>query len=391
MGRAIGLGVALVCALGVSGGAPISAQPPSALSPDALAALKFRYVGPVGNRVTAIEGVTGHPYIYYAGAASGGVWKTVDDGAHWEPIFDGQRCPVDWRARRRPVRSEHRLGRHRRSVHPQQHLDRQRHLQVDSTPGRRGRAWASSQTGRIAPHRRRPEERRHRVRLRARPRLRTAAGARRLQDDRRRQDVDRVHCSSTRTPAAPTSRWIRTTRACCSPGCGSSRFTPGAGRAADPAADCSSRSTAAATWKRLSGHGLPEPPLGKIVARRSRAATPNRVYALIETGDGMPTNNGQKTQSGSAVAERGRRRQLDDGERRPHACAAGRTTTRASRWRPTTTNEAYFLAAEFTKTVDGGQTSIDLTGASRAERRQPRHVDRSGQRRAGWRSRTTTA
>src|SRR5436190_12794854 len=54
-------------------------------------ALRFRFVGPaVGNRVSAIAGVPGDPTTYYAGAASGGVWKSIDGGENWTPIFDGQ-------------------------------------------------------------------------------------------------------------------------------------------------------------------------------------------------------------------------------------------------------------------------------------------------------------
>jgi photosystem II stability/assembly factor-like uncharacterized protein len=52
-------------------------------------ALSFRFVGPVvGNRVASIAGVPGDPSIYYAGAASGGVWKTTDGGGHWAPVSD---------------------------------------------------------------------------------------------------------------------------------------------------------------------------------------------------------------------------------------------------------------------------------------------------------------
>src|SRR5213075_1135172 len=53
-------------------------------------ALRWRYIGPVGNRTTSIVGVPGQPYIYYAGSASGGIFKTTDGGIHWEAIFDGQ-------------------------------------------------------------------------------------------------------------------------------------------------------------------------------------------------------------------------------------------------------------------------------------------------------------
>src|SRR5437868_11323516 len=51
--------------------------------------LSFRFVGPaVGNRVASIAGVPGDPSIYYAGAASGGVWKTTDGGLRWIPVSD---------------------------------------------------------------------------------------------------------------------------------------------------------------------------------------------------------------------------------------------------------------------------------------------------------------
>jgi len=52
-------------------------------------ALSFRFLGPVvGNRVASIAGVPGDPSIYYAGAASGGVWKTTDGGIRWVPVAD---------------------------------------------------------------------------------------------------------------------------------------------------------------------------------------------------------------------------------------------------------------------------------------------------------------
>src|SRR5499427_7090973 len=57
---------------------------------EAQESFRFRFVGPaVGNRVASIAGVPGDPSIYYAGAASGGVWKTTDGGLHWAPIADG--------------------------------------------------------------------------------------------------------------------------------------------------------------------------------------------------------------------------------------------------------------------------------------------------------------
>ena len=55
---------------------------------DVLGAIRFRHIGPTGNRLTSVVGVPGQPNIYYVGAASGGIWKTTDAGIHWEPIFD---------------------------------------------------------------------------------------------------------------------------------------------------------------------------------------------------------------------------------------------------------------------------------------------------------------
>ena len=53
-----------------------------------LAAMRFRYIGPVGNRIASVASVTGDANVYYAGAASGGIWKSTDAGIHWAPIFD---------------------------------------------------------------------------------------------------------------------------------------------------------------------------------------------------------------------------------------------------------------------------------------------------------------
>ena len=52
--------------------------------------LKFRFIGPEGNRAIAIAGVPGDNMINYIGAASGGLWKTTDGGINWTPIFDDQ-------------------------------------------------------------------------------------------------------------------------------------------------------------------------------------------------------------------------------------------------------------------------------------------------------------
>jgi photosystem II stability/assembly factor-like uncharacterized protein len=54
--------------------------------------LKWREVGPAvaGGRVAAVAGTASNPFLYYVGAAGGGVWKTTDGGASWNPVFDKQ-------------------------------------------------------------------------------------------------------------------------------------------------------------------------------------------------------------------------------------------------------------------------------------------------------------
>src|SRR5262249_47720294 len=79
---------AFVLAIGLLIGAPRAE--PQTVPGDAYKQLRFRYIGPVGNRVIAVAGVPGNPDIYYAGAASGGIFKTSDNGAHWEAIFDDE-------------------------------------------------------------------------------------------------------------------------------------------------------------------------------------------------------------------------------------------------------------------------------------------------------------
>jgi len=53
--------------------------------------MKYRLVGPSrGGRVTTVTGVPSQPRTFYMGAASGGLFRTVDGGGTWTPIADGQ-------------------------------------------------------------------------------------------------------------------------------------------------------------------------------------------------------------------------------------------------------------------------------------------------------------
>ena len=166
--------------------APAAAAP--AIDTAAYAQLHFRHIGPEGNRVSAVAGVIGDPATYYAGAASGGIWKTTDGGIHWEPVFDDQPvssigalavAPSDpnvvWAGTGEPfIRSQHldRLG--RLQVH-------RRRQELDEDGARQHRPHLA--------HRRAPDQPGHRLRRGAGPPVRAAAGARHLPDHRRRQDL----------------------------------------------------------------------------------------------------------------------------------------------------------------------------------------------------------
>jgi photosystem II stability/assembly factor-like uncharacterized protein len=54
--------------------------------------LEWRSIGPaiMGGRIADIEGIPGNPSIAYVASASGGLWKTVNGGVTWKPIFERQ-------------------------------------------------------------------------------------------------------------------------------------------------------------------------------------------------------------------------------------------------------------------------------------------------------------
>src|SRR5262249_52075050 len=70
---------------------PAMAAPMSQVDPAFFRGLRYRLVGPSrGGRVTTITGVPSQPKTFYMGVASGGLFKTIDGGASWFPVTDGQ-------------------------------------------------------------------------------------------------------------------------------------------------------------------------------------------------------------------------------------------------------------------------------------------------------------
>ncbi len=76
---------------------PPAAQAPSQPAPainqtddPILRTFRWRSIGPasMGGRVDDIEGVESRPSTYYVGFATGGIWKTTNNGTTFSPIFD---------------------------------------------------------------------------------------------------------------------------------------------------------------------------------------------------------------------------------------------------------------------------------------------------------------
>ncbi|PYQ67087.1 MAG: hypothetical protein DMF53_02345 [Acidobacteria bacterium] len=62
------------------------------IDPDLLAGLTARQIGPatMSGRLPALDVVESNTDVMYAGGAAGGVWKSVNGGLSWTPIFDDQ-------------------------------------------------------------------------------------------------------------------------------------------------------------------------------------------------------------------------------------------------------------------------------------------------------------
>ena len=360
MFRCSSIATVLICVLVVATDRLLVAQSTPRLAPDAYKALKFRYIGPVGNRVIALAGIPGNPNVLYVGAASGGIWKTTDAGAHWDPVFDDQDVQSIGALAMAPGDSNTIwAGTGESFIRSNISIGNGIYKSTDA-----GKSWTRmglERTGRIA----------------------------RIVIDSRNSDVV-FACALGHAYGPQPERgvfrttdggrtWTRVLFVDETTGCSDIAFDPNNSRvlfagmwqleihtwgrtSGGPGSGLFRSTDGGTTWTRLTEHGLPAAPLGKISAQVARTNS-NRVYALIETGDGMPTNNGEKTQSGSLwrSEDGGDDWKLISSDRR----LRGRTHyyTRFA-VAPDNENEAYFLSAEFTKTLDGGQTSIDLTGSA---------------------------
>ena len=90
--------LALITAAGLCGltahaeqARPAAAPAPSAAA-DPFPGLKFRNIGPatMGGRIDDLAVLESNPAVFYVGTATGGLWKTMNNGTTWEALFDDQ-------------------------------------------------------------------------------------------------------------------------------------------------------------------------------------------------------------------------------------------------------------------------------------------------------------
>ncbi len=73
-------------------GAPTRGQGPAGLSEATFAGLKFRSIGPatMGGRIDDFAVLETNPAVFYVATATGGLWKTINNGTTWEALFEDQ-------------------------------------------------------------------------------------------------------------------------------------------------------------------------------------------------------------------------------------------------------------------------------------------------------------
>ena len=66
------------------------AEEPVRVGPHIFGELRARSIGPatMSGRIAALDALIDNPNIFYVGAAAGGVWKTLNGGATFKPVFD---------------------------------------------------------------------------------------------------------------------------------------------------------------------------------------------------------------------------------------------------------------------------------------------------------------
>ena len=313
--------------------------------------MKFRHIGPVGNRVSCAIGIPGNDLVYFAGAASGGLWKTTDGGLSWRAVFDDK--PVASVGALAAAPSDHQVmfaGTGESFIRSNVTIG---NGVWKSTDG--GESWTHSgldNTGRISRiiihptnpdvvfvcavgHAYAPQK--------ERGVYKSIDGGKTWKQvlfvDENTGASDMV-MDPTNPRIMFAGMWQLALK-------NWNRTSGGLGSGLHMSTDGGD------TWKKLTGSGLPEQPVGKIALAMTPAA-PNRIYALIETGDGLE-KLGDKTETGELWRsdDKGKSWAMINADRNISGRQAYYTRCAAP---PDNPNEIYFINAGFFTSIDGGRS-----------------------------------
>jgi photosystem II stability/assembly factor-like uncharacterized protein len=309
--------------------------------------LKYRHIGPQGNRVVAVAGVPGDPNVIYAGAATGGVFKTTDGGVHWKPIFDEQ--PVLSIGALAVTPSDASIvwaGTGEAFIRGNISIGNGIYKSTDA-----GKTWTHmglDQTGRISRVVVSPQD----------PNVVYATAMGHCYGPQQERGVFRTIDGG--------KTWERVLFVDENTGAGDIVMDPhnprillagmwqlvihGWGReSGGPGSSLFMSRDGGTTWKRLTGHGLPDPPMGRI-GLAIAPSNSSRVYALIETADkGVLWRSDDGGDNWTLVS---RDATLN---RRPHYYSRMAVL-------PDNQNEVYFLTQlPLHMSIDGGATSREVT------------------------------
>jgi len=344
--------LATLLAIGLVAALPAAAQDVDSSVFDALA---YRHIGPEGNRVSTVAGIPGDPNVIYAGAASGGIFKTTDGGTHWAPIFDDQDAmSIGWIEIAPSDPNVVWVGTGEPNI--RSHISMGKGVYRSTDAGKNWTFLGLENTGRISRIQVHPDN----------PDVAWVAALGHAYGPQQERGIYKT------TDGGATWRQVLFV----DENTGASdlvldpnnprilfagmwqieihtwgRFSGGPGSGIFMSRD------GGESWTRVQDDGLPQRPVGKI-ALAIAPTNSDRIYALIETGDGVPLPDGTETDSGELW------RSDDGGENWTLVSydreMAGRTHYYSRvEVSPNDDMEAYFLAAPFTSTKNGGETIID--------------------------------